>query len=127
MVFGAIGLVCFAVNGPLILIILSFGLIGSGIGCSNIHVMSMTIDCAEEGDSALVASSIQTMRNMGLAFGSAIAGLIANIAGLKEGAEMQVLSRAVDLIHIVDVILAILTALSLIIFVAYYEKEKRDH
>ena len=125
--FGAVGLVLFAVKGPIILIILSFGLIGFGIGFSNIHVMSLTIDCAETGDSALVASSIQTMRNMGLAFGSAIAGLIANIAGLTEDAEVEVLSRAVNLIHIADIVLAALTVVSLMAFVFYYEKEKQDH
>jgi MFS family permease len=123
MVFGAIGLVLFAVDGPIILIILSLGLMGFGIGFSNIHVMSLTIDCAEEGDSALVASSIQTMRNMGLAFGSALAGLIANVAGLTEGAEADVISRAVDLIHIADIILAVLSLVSLIVFVLHYEKE----
>ena len=123
MVFGAIGLVLFAVDGPIILIILSLGLMGFGIGLSNIHVMSLTIDCAEEGDSALVASSIQTMRNMGLAFGSALAGLIANIAGLTEGAEAVVISRAVNLIHIADIILAIMSLVSLVIFVLHYEKE----
>lgn len=127
MVFGATGLVFFAVNGPIILIILSLGLMGLGIGFSNIHVMSLTIDCAEEGDSALVASSIQTMRNMGLAFGSALAGLIANIAGLTQGVEVDVISRAVDLIHIVGVILAMLSLVSLIIFVFYYEKERQNH
>jgi len=127
MVFGAIGLVFFAVNGPIILIILSLGLMGFGIGFSNIHVMSLTIDCAEEGDSALVASSIQTMRNMGLAFGSALAGLIANIAGLKEGVEVDVISRAINLIHIVGIILAVLSLLSLIIFVFYYEKERQTY
>ena len=127
MVFGAAGLLLFAVDGPIILIILSFGLMGSGIGFSNIHVMSLTIDCAEEGDSALVASSIQTMRNMGLAFGSALAGLIANMAGLKEDAEVVVLSHAIDLIHIADIILAILTVLSLITFMIYCDREKEDH
>ena len=127
IVFGTIGLVLFAVKGPIILIILSFGLIGLGIGFSNIHVMSLTIDCAEAGDSALVASSIQTMRNMGLAFGSAIAGLIANIAGLTEEADVEVLSRAVNLIHIADIVLAVLTVVSLMAFVFYYEKEKQDN
>ena len=67
------------------------------------------------------------MRNMGLAFGSAIAGLIANIAGLTEDAEVEVLSRAVNLIHIADIVLAALTVVSLMAFVFYYEKEKQDH
>jgi MFS family permease len=125
--FGAIGLVLFAVKGPLILIMLSLGLIGFGIGSSNIHVMSLTIDCAADGDRTLVASSIQTMRNMGLAFGSALAGLLANIAGLTEGADVDIISRAVDLIHFAAIILAILTVLSLIIFIVYCEKERQNY
>ena len=67
------------------------------------------------------------MRNMGLAFGSALAGLIANMAGLKEDAEVVVLSHAIDLIHIADIILAILTVLSLITFMIYCDREKEDH
>jgi Na+/melibiose symporter-like transporter len=64
---------------------------------------------------------------MGLAFGSALAGLIANIAGLTKGVEVDVMSRAVDLIHIVGVVLAMLSLVSLIIFVFYYEKERQNH
>ncbi len=127
MVFGAIGLVLFAVKGPIILIVLSLGIMGFGIGFSNIHVTSLTIDCAEEGDGALVASSIQTMRNLGVAFGSALAGLIANIAGLTEGVEVDVISRAVGLIHIADIIMATLSLGSLITFVIFYKKERQNH
>ncbi|MBL6864635.1 MAG: MFS transporter [Rhodospirillales bacterium] len=125
MVAGAIGLYFFAVEGPIGFIVVSFGLMGLGIGFSNIHVMALTIECAERGDDALVASSIQTIRNMGLAFGSAFAGLLANSAGLKEEASPLIISRAVELIHTGAIILAILTLLSLIIFIGYHHKENR--
>ncbi len=127
MVFGAIGLAIFAVNGPIILIILSLGLMGLGIGFSNIHVMALSIDCADEDDITLVASSIQTIRNIGLAFGSALAGLMANTAGLTEGASAVIVSRAVDLIHIADIFLAILTVVSMITFIICQQKEIGNH
>lgn len=125
MVAGAIGLYFFAVEGPIGFIVVSFGLMGLGIGFSNIHVMALTIECAELGDDALVASSIQTIRNMGLAFGSAFAGLLANSAGLKEEASPLVIARAVELIHIGAIVLAIFTLLSLVIFIGYHRKENR--
>ncbi|MEE2999484.1 MAG: MFS transporter [Pseudomonadota bacterium] len=127
MVLGAIGLSIFAVNGPIILIIFSFGLIGSGIGISNIHVMALSMDCAEEGEGTLVASSIQTIRNMGLAFGSALVGLIANMAGLTEGASVVTVSRAVDFINIATIVVAALTVASLFVFIICYEKETGNH
>jgi len=127
MIFGAIGLANFAVNGPIILIVFSLGLMGLGIGFSNIHVMALSIDCADEGDVTLVASSIQTIRNIGLAFGSALAGLIANTAGLSEGSSAIIVSRAVDLIHIADIFLAILTTVSLIVFIICHQKERRNN
>ncbi len=125
MVAGSIGLYLFALEGPVSFIILSFGLMGLGIGFSNIHVMALTIECAEHGDDALVASSIQTIRNMGLAFGSAFAGLLANSAGLKEEASPVVILRAIELIHIGAIVLSILTLMSLIIFIGYHGKENR--
>jgi MFS family permease len=126
ILLGAIGLTLFAVKGPLILIILSFSAMGLGIGTSNNHVIALAIECAEEGEEGLVASSVQTMRTMGLAFGSALAGLLANIAGLSEGAGAEIVARAVDLLNRAGIILAILTLLSLVIFYYYYDRDKKN-
>lgn len=125
ILLGAIGLSLFAVEGPLILIIVSFGLMGVGIGTSNNHVIALTIECAEEGEQGLVASSVQTMRTMGLAFGSALAGLIANNAGLSEGAAPETISQAVDLLNRTDIVLAALTLLSIFIFYRYYWRDTK--
>ena len=125
MVLGAAGLALFAVDGPVFLIAIALGLMGLGIGASNNHVIALAIECAQEGEESLVASSVQTMRTMGLAFGSAFAGLIANIAGLTEGAGPEIIARAVNLLNFTDIALATLTLISLIIFMHYYHKEKR--
>jgi MFS family permease len=125
ILLGAIGLFLFAVNGPLILIILSLSLMGLGIGASNNHVVALTIECAEKGEEGLVASSVQTMRTMGLAFGSALAGLLANIAGLTEGAGPEVVAKAINFLHCADILLALLTLLSVLLFCHYYAREKK--
>ncbi len=124
IVMGAIGLTLFAVNGPVILIGASLAVMGMGVGTSNNHVIALTIECAQPGEEALVASSVQTMRTMGLAFGSAFAGLIANSAGLSEGATPDIVARAVDLLNQAGIALAMLTLLSLIIFYHYYNRDK---
>ena len=98
---------------------------GFGIGTSNNHVIALTIECAEKGEEGLVASSVQTMRTMGLAFGSAMAGLLANIAGLSEGTGPETVARAVDLLNRWDIGLAALTLLSLLVFYYNYNRDKR--
>ena len=75
----------------------------------------------------MVASSVQTMRTMGLAFGSAFAGLIANSAGLSEGATPDIVARAVDLLNQTGIALAGLTLLSLGIFYPYYQRDKSSN
>ncbi len=120
---GAIGLSLFAVKGPLILIILSLSAMGLGIGTSNNHVIALAIECAEKGEEGLVASSVQTMRTMGLAFGSALAGLIASIAGLTEKAVPEIVAQATDLLNRAGIVLAILTLASLLVFYHYYDRD----
>lgn len=57
-------------------------LIGAGVGLINIHMVAATMANAAPGEEQITASSIPTMRFLGLAFGSALAGMIANMAGL---------------------------------------------
>ena len=125
ILMGAIGLGLFAVNGPLILIILSLALMGGGIGASNNHVIALTIECAADGEQGLVASSVQTMRTMGLAFGSAMAGLIASIAGLTEGAGPEIVAEATNMLNHAGIVLATLTFFSLVIFYHHYDRDKK--
>jgi len=127
IILGAVGLLFFAVEGPVLLIGVSLALMGMGIGTSNNHVITLTIECAQPGEETLVASSVQTMRTMGLAFGSAFAGLIANSAGLSKGATADIVARAVDLLNQTGIVLAVLTLLSLVIFYHYYHRDKSSN
>jgi MFS family permease len=60
------------------------GLVGIGLGCSNLHVVAATMRHAQPGEETLTASSIPTVRSLGIAFGAAGAGVIANGAGLTD-------------------------------------------
>src|SRR6185295_18470638 len=82
---------------PLLTCVLT-GLIGFGIGGCNLHLVAQTMRIAEPGFESLTASSIPTIRSLGIAFGAAIAGLIANSAGLADGVTVQsVAGRALGL------------------------------
>jgi MFS family permease len=58
---------------------------GLGIGGSSLHLTAATMAGALSGEEARTASTIPTVRMLGIAFGSAGAGLLANLAGLANG------------------------------------------
>jgi MFS family permease len=71
------------------------GLVGLGLGCSNLHVTAATMRHARSGEETLTASSIPTIRSLGIAFGAAGAGVIANGAGLTDALLPADVSHAV--------------------------------
>jgi hypothetical protein len=71
------------------------GLVGLGLGCANLHVTAATMMHAKPGEETLTASSIPTIRSLGIAFGAAAAGVIANGAGLTDALRHDDVERAV--------------------------------
>jgi hypothetical protein len=71
------------------------GLVGLGLGCSNLHVTAAAMMHARRGEETLTASSIPTIRSLGIAFGAAAAGVIANGAGLTDALRHDDVERAV--------------------------------
>ncbi len=71
------------------------GLVGFGIGCCNLHLTSATMRSALPGEESITASSIPSIRSLGIAFGAAGVGLIANLAGLGGGISVATVSRAI--------------------------------
>lgn len=59
--------------------------IGFGIGSCTLHLTAWTMALARPGEESITAGSIPTMRSIGIAFGAAFAGLVANTAGLGRG------------------------------------------
>jgi hypothetical protein len=75
------------------------GFIGFGIGACNLHLVAQTMRIAEPGFESLTASSIPTIRSLGISFGAAIAGLIANTAGLAGGLSAATVAAAVGWVY----------------------------
>jgi MFS family permease len=98
----AIGLVGIAIsiNGTLIAVIAAFTVVtGLGVGLCMSHLMSWTMTLAAEGEESITASSIHTVRSLGVAVGAAGAGLIANAAGLGDGVTVESVTLAVTWVN----------------------------
>ncbi len=72
-------------SGTLVWITVWITLIGVGIGATNVLMTSYGMGVALPGEEAITASSMPTIRSLGVAFGAAAAGLVANAAGLDRG------------------------------------------
>lgn len=75
------------------------GLIGFSIGASNLHLVALVMRRAEAGHESLTASSIPTVRSLGISFGAAAAGLIANTAGLGQGISVATVTAATTWVY----------------------------
>lgn len=98
LVFCCVGLASLAFGierVPTAVVPLLNGLVGIGLGCSNLHVVAATMRHARIGEETVTASSIPTVRSLGIAFGAAAAGVIANGAGLTDALLPDDVSRAV--------------------------------
>ena len=98
---------------PLWFILADAFVIGWGVGMQNVHMVSKTISVAEKGEENITSSSLATVRSIGVAFGSAIGGLVANLAGLDPSSAASVV-KAVTWVYIWD-LMPIAVALALML------------
>jgi len=103
-------------------------LVGVGMGLSNSHLVALSILAAPEGQESLAGSSVQTMRTLGIGFGSAAAGLFANAAGLADAGIVsnikgeiraenpELVVSAIDWVHRGEVLLAAAAVTVTVIF-----------
>jgi MFS family permease len=82
MMAGSVGQALLIVDGTLLLLGVCIMLTGIGTGVCFAHLSGWTIAMARSGEEDLTASCIPTAQSLGLAFGAATAGVIANAAGL---------------------------------------------
>ncbi len=75
------------------------GLVGFGIGAANLHLVALAMRIADPGYESLTASSIPTIRSLGISFGAAISGLIANMAGLEAGITVATVEAATTWVY----------------------------
>ena len=104
MVGGGVGLAASTAHGPLPLLGLFVSLIGAGIGVCFAHISSWSIAAARPGESILTASSIPTIQSLGIAFGAAIAGLVANTAGLATDISLATITAAATWVYRLGII-----------------------
>ena len=69
---------------------------GVGVGMTNVHSISWALAAAGEAESRITASAAPAMRSIGIAYGAAIAGMIANAADLAEGTDPETVERALS-------------------------------
>ncbi|WP_119458961.1 MFS transporter [Rhodospirillaceae bacterium SYSU D60014] len=98
-VCGLVGLAIGVTDASLTVIALLVAMLGLGIGMCNLHLTASTMALAAPGEESLTASSIPTMRALGIAFGSAIAGLVANSAGLARGISPETVASAITWVN----------------------------
>jgi len=110
MVGGGVGLAASIAHGPLALLSVGVALMGAGIGLCFAHISSWSITAARPGESILTASSIPTLQSLGIAFGAAIAGLVANTAGLATDVSLATLSMAATWVYRLGLIAPLLLA-----------------
>jgi len=79
-------------------------LMGAGIGVCFAHISSWSITAARPGESILTASSIPTIQSLGIAFGAAIAGLVANTAGLATDLSLATVTAAAAWVYRLGII-----------------------
>jgi len=114
MTCGAIGLGIWVVHGPLTLLGVCVALTGAGIGVCFAHISSRMIAAARPDERSLAASAIPTLQSLGIAFGAATAGLVANTAGLAEGVSSATVASAATWVYGLGVVVPIsLTGLAL--------------
>ncbi len=69
---------------PFLVIVGLNAIVGLGLGSSNLHVVEAAMRLARPGEESVTAGAIPMIRSLGIAFGSAGAGAIANVAGLTD-------------------------------------------
>ena len=69
-------------------------LAGIGVGMTNVHSIAWALAAAGEQEVRITASAAPAMRSIGIAYGAAIAGMIANAAGLAGGTDPQTVEYA---------------------------------
>ena len=86
---------------PLWLLAVWSVVIGLGIGISNVLAITWTMSIAVEGEESLTASAIPAIRSLGLAFGAAAIGLVANASGLGDATDPARVGRALTAVFAV--------------------------
>ena len=101
-VIATTGLVCLtavALLPGLVLMTVSAFVMGLGIGVYNVHLVARAMDSVGSDEHRSTASALASVRSIGTAFGAAIAGVVANVAGLGDATEPAAVGNAVTAVY----------------------------
>lgn len=96
---GIVGQSQFIVSGPIGALVAFVFLTGLGIGQCHAHISNRVMINARRGEEAVTAGAIPTMQSLGIAFGAATGGLLANAAGLSGGISTATMTAVTDWIY----------------------------
>lgn len=94
MIGGNAAVALLAPVGPPAAVIAGIALVGCGIGSCWAFTAGNVMGGARVGEEDIAASSVAVVQQMGLAFGAALAGIVANLAGLSHGVGAEEMARA---------------------------------
>jgi predicted MFS family arabinose efflux permease len=101
----------------LALMTVSAYLMGIGIGVYNVHLVARAMDSVAAAEHRSTASALTSVRSIGTAFGAAIAGVVANVAGLGDATEPEAVGYAITAVYMFCCIPFALAALLMFRFV----------
>jgi MFS family permease len=111
-------------SGPVALIVVSVGAIGFGLGLMNNPTIARIMELAPESERHVAGTSVQTIRNIGISFGSAFAGTIAAIAGLTDVSDTAEIAHAMRWVYAVNIAFALLPLLMAVAIFARWRKRE---
>jgi hypothetical protein len=91
---GLLGVALLMAPGPAATLLLPIASIGVGIGVCWAFIAQRVMTGAKHGEENIAAASVATVQQAGIAFGAAIAGLVANASGLGDGLHPTSIVRA---------------------------------
>jgi MFS family permease len=97
---GLAALTAVALLPGLALMTMSAFLMGIGIGAYNVHLVARAMDSVAADEHRSTAAALSSVRSIGTAFGAAIAGGVANLAGLGDATEPIAVGHAVTAVYI---------------------------
>jgi MFS family permease len=96
---GLASLTAAALLPGLLLMTLSAFVMGIGIGIYNVHLVARAMDFAAADEQRSTAAALTSIRSIGTAFGAAIGGFVANIAGLGAATDPAAVGHAVTAVY----------------------------
>jgi MFS family permease len=105
LMIGSVGLALVATFGAhFAWVLVCAPMVGIGIGIFHVHMTVRVMGAARSGEESITASSLSTIRALGMAFGAAVAGTVGNVAGLRELTTPDAVRAAVTWVYLFNVL-----------------------